>query len=103
MNQPSLEKFENTVAENGVIVYDSALVSKEVERKDVKAVGIPATKIANDMNASKLANMILLGTLLKETAVFTEEEIETALKKMIPASKSAMLELNLNCIKKGME
>ena len=103
MNQPSLEKFENTVAENGVIVYDSALVSKEVERKDVKAVGIPATKIANDMNASKLANMILLGTLLKETAVFTEEEIETALKKMIPASKAAMLELNLNCIKKGME
>ncbi len=103
MNQPSLDKFIDSVQEGGVVIYDSSLVSGDIKRKDIKAVGIPATKLANEMGASKLANMILVGAMLKATEIADIKVVENALSKVIPAKKTDMLELNLNCIKKGME
>lgn len=103
MNQPSLDKFIDSVAEGGVVVYDSSLISEGVKRTDVTVIDIPATKLANEMNASKLANMILTGALIKATGVFDIETVEKALTKLIPPKKADLLEVNLNCIKKGME
>ena len=103
MNQPSLDKFEGKVAPGGVIVYDSTLIASGVKRDDVDALAVPATKIANDMGASKLANMILIGALIKETGMFDIETVEKALNKLIPPKKADLLKVNLECIKKGME
>ncbi len=102
MNQPSLDKFCDKVAEGGVIIYDSTLIKTGIERKDVKVIGIEATGLANEMGASKLANMILLGALVKGTDIVDIKTVEEALAKLIPPSKKDLLELNLNCIKKGM-
>ncbi len=103
MNQPSLDKFEGTVAPGGVIVYDSTLISKGVTRKDVCSVPVAATKLANEMGASKLANMILIGALLKKTEIADIKTVEQALSKLIPPKKAELSETNLMCIKKGME
>ena len=103
MNQPSLDKFCSKVVPGGVIVYDSTLIKSGVERDDVKAIAVPATKIANDMGASKLANMILMGALIKETGIFDSDTVEKALNKLIPPKKADLLKVNLECIKKGME
>lgn len=103
MNQPSLDKFKDKVVPGGVIVYDSTLISRGSGRSDVKEVAVPATKTANEAGASKLANMILVGALLKETGIFDEKTVEEALNKLIPPKKADMLKTNLDCIKKGME
>lgn len=103
MNQPSVDKFIDNVAEGGIVVYDSSLITEEIKRKDVTVVAVPATKLANEMGASKLANMILTGAMIKATGLADIETVEKALSKVIPAKKADMLELNLNCIKKGME
>ena len=103
MNQPSVDKFIDSVAEGGVVVYDSSLITEEIKRKDVTVVAIPATKLANEMGASKLANMILTGAMIKATGLADIDTVEKALSKVIPAKKADMLALNLNCIKKGME
>ncbi len=103
MNQPSLDKFIDTLAEGGVVVYDSSLISDDIKRDDIKKIGIPATKLANDMGASKLANMILVGAMIKATEMADLETVEKALSKIIPPKKADLLEVNLNCIKKGME
>ncbi len=36
MNQPSLDKFEPNVSENGLIVLNDSLIEREVKRNDVK-------------------------------------------------------------------
>ena len=64
MNTPSLDKYESTVAPGGKIFVDSALITRKVSREDVEVFYIPATQMASDMNASGLANMILLGAVL---------------------------------------
>ena len=58
MNGPSLDKFEKDVQPGGSIFVDSSLVSRKVEREDVKAYYIPATAMAREMGAPGLANKI---------------------------------------------
>ena len=101
MNLPSLEKFYNDTEKNGYVIFDSSLITKNDLRDDVKTIGIPATKLASDNNLSGLANMIILGKVIKETNVLTLEQIETCLAQMIPAKKAALLENNIKAIELG--
>ncbi len=103
MNGPSLDKFENTVLKGGKIFMDSSLISRKCERDDVDVFEIPATQMANDMGIPKLANMIMVGKLVKETQMFTWEQLETAVTKLVPPAKAAMLESNMKAIKAGFD
>jgi 2-oxoglutarate ferredoxin oxidoreductase subunit gamma len=101
MNLPSLEKYLNETENDGYIVYDSSLIAKEVSRDGVSIYGIPATKMASDNGLEGLANMIILGKVLKETNVLTLEQIKSSLSQMVPAKKAALLDNNLKAIDLG--
>lgn len=101
MNLPSFDKYEDAVVSGGKVFIDESLISRKVKRDDIDAYYIPATKLASDMGAPTLANMILLGKMLKETKAVDFDNIEIGLKKVIPARKADMLEINLNALKLG--
>ncbi|MBQ4527341.1 MAG: 2-oxoacid:acceptor oxidoreductase family protein [Clostridia bacterium] len=103
MNGPSLDKFEKAVVPGGKIFIDSTLISRKCERDDVDVYTIPATQMALDMGIAKLANMIIVGKLIKETNMFTWEQLEGAITKLVPASKAAMLESNIKALRAGYE
>lgn len=101
MNGPSLDKFEKAVVPGGKIFIDSSLISRKCERDDADVYEIPATKMANDMGIPKLANMIMVGKLVKETGMFTWEQLKGAVTKLVPAAKAAMLESNIKALEAG--
>ena len=101
MNLPSLEKYLNETEPNGIIIYDSSLISKCGERKDVKIFDIPATKMASDNALPGLANMIIMGKLIKETEIFSLEQVKNSLTQMVPAKKAELLEKNIKAIELG--
>ncbi len=101
MNLPSLEKYLFETEKGGYIVYDSSLISKEVERADVSIFGIPATKLASDNGLSGLANMIIMGKAIKETGVLTLDQLKNSLAQMVPAKKAELLEKNIKAIELG--
>ena len=104
MNLPSLDKYEDTVVSGGMIFVDSSLIERKVKRDDVKVFYIPATKLASDNGIAKLANIILMGKVLAETNGFdNEESVNNALKKVISAKHSDMLEVNLNAMRIGRD
>ena len=103
MNLPSLDKFEKDVVPGGLIFYDSSLIGREVERMDVKAFAIPATKMASDEGVTTLANMIVMGKMLKETGMFPAETIDKTLAKVVSARKLDLLEMNKKAIQMGFE
>ena len=103
MNRPSLDKFENLVDKDGYIVYDSSLIEREAERTDINVFPIPATRLAMEAGMPTLANMVVVGKTLKETGLYTLEEVTKGLEKSIPASKAALLDKNLQAIKIGYE
>ena len=103
MNLPSVDKFEDSVAPGGTIILDSTLIGRKVNRDDVKVVYIPATQLANDNGVPTLANMIIVGKILKELGEENDTTIEGALAKVISAKHADMLDFNRKAIKIGAE
>ena len=86
MNRPSLDKFVN---------------EERVERDDVTVFYVPASKLAEENGLKGLANIILVGKLRKELAFCTEETLDKALQKCIPARKADMLGFNRKALEIG--
>ena len=103
MNLPSLKKYENAVVPGGLILVDSSLIAAKVERDDVRVCYVPATELAKNAGFATLANMILMGKLLKESEDMSFDNTEDALKKVIPARKMNLLDVNLQALKTGYE
>ena len=102
MNLPSLAKYENAVQPGGVIVYDSTVIPRGCDRKDIKVIAVPATAMAEENGISGLANIILIGRLYKELGFVTPESLNAGLQKCIPASKAQMLEYNKKALELGL-
>ena len=103
MNLPSLQKFVDSVVPGGKIFVDSTLIDAKVERTDVEVFYIPATQMAKDAGFSTLANMILMGKLIKETqAVRFDNNLET-LKSFIPAKKEKLIDINCQALQAGYD
>ena len=101
MNLPSLDRYEDAVVPGGVIYVDSTLIERKVKRTDVTVHYIPATGLAEENGMPKLANMIIVGKILKELDEFNEEGINAALGKVISARHADKLQSNLDALKIG--
>lgn len=103
MNLPSLDKYENEAVSGAKIFVDSTLIGRRLERNDVSAYYIPATKLALDAGIPTLANMILMGKLIKETSVVDFNIIRKGLEKVVSAKHADMLEVNLKALRMGYD
>ena len=103
MNQPSIDKFIGAVVPGGLVLADTTLIANVPEREDVKIIALDATRIAEENGLKGLANIVLVGRLLAETGFCSQETIEGAIRKAVPAKKAEMVEKNLKALKIGME
>ena len=101
MNLPSLDKYENAVTKGGKIFVDSSFIERRVERTDVDAYYIPATKMAAEAGVPTLANMILLGKLIKETCAVEFDGLEDVFKKIVSAKRADLIGANLKALELG--
>lgn len=101
LNLPSLDRFEKDVKPGGFIFADSTLIERKVERDDVNVFYIPATQLASDNGIPTLANMIVMGKMLKELGDYTAQGIENGLSKVISAKRADMKELNIKALELG--
>lgn len=103
MNLPSLEKFQNDVVPGGIIIVDSSIVKKKVERTDVNVIYLEASRIAEENGLKGAANMVILGRLFKETGFCSAENLDKGLQKSVPARKANLLESNRKAISLGID
>lgn len=101
MNLPSLDKYEHTVAKGGKIFVDSSLIERKVERDDVDVYYVPSTQLASNNGATSLANMVMLGKMVKETACVDYNDTEDVLRKVVSARHQDLIDLNLKIIELG--
>ncbi len=108
MNLPSLDKFISAVEPGGLVLIDSTLIDKQVDRTDLSVFELPATALAEEQGLRGLSNMILVGKLFQQacigsapTAFCTEEILDQAMQKCIPARRAAMLDLNRKAVSLG--
>jgi 2-oxoglutarate ferredoxin oxidoreductase subunit gamma len=82
---------------------DSSLIQREAKRGDVTTYAIPATKMASDAGLSGLANMVMVGKVIKETGIIPYENIERALKKVVSTRHQDLAEANLKALAMGYQ
>jgi 2-oxoglutarate ferredoxin oxidoreductase subunit gamma len=103
MNLPSLEKFENLVKEGGVLVVNASMVNREVQRKDIKVVSIPANEIAQEIGSERAVNMVMLGALLGNLDLLSLDAVDEALNNHLPERHKKFLPMNKEALRRGAE
>lgn len=98
MNRPSLDKFEKSLVKGGLLIIDSNLVDREIERTDIEVIKIPAQDEATKVGSSQIANMVLLGALVAKTKIVSMEELLQALKAH---GKEKFFEINKKALEIG--
>jgi Pyruvate/2-oxoacid:ferredoxin oxidoreductase gamma subunit len=100
MNEPSLRKFLPTVEEAGIVFYNGAEIPPGCARRDVRIIAIPFTHVADELGASKVANIVLLGALLEATGILEQERVTDALKRLV---NPRFFDLDIAALARGRE
>jgi len=103
MNLPSFDKYEKDTLPGGKIFIDSSLIEKKTQRSDVDAYYIPATQLSYDHDLGSLANMIMMGKVLRETGLSNLEQAEQTMKSVVPESKKHLFDANLKALSIGYQ
>jgi 2-oxoglutarate ferredoxin oxidoreductase subunit gamma len=91
MNLPSLNRFEETVAEAGTILVNSSLIDGPTQRNDVRVLNVPANDIAVSLGNSRAANMVALGAIVKATHVVSLKLLKSTMARMLGHKEGAKL------------
>ena len=98
--QDAVNRHLKKIKPGGLLVVDSDL-AQEVEKGNFEVLSIPATSIADkEMGSVVVANLILLGGLLKKTAVLSVGAMEKAIEANVPSKAK---EMNLKAFRRGLE
>ena len=101
LNRPSFDKFIGDVCPGGKVFVDSALIDVKTDRTDIDAYYIPATKMAADAGIPTLANMIILGKMIKETGAVSFENMVDVMKKIVSAKRAELIDINIKALEAG--
>jgi len=101
LNRSSLDRFEPKIKKRGSLFINEGAINREIARKDIDVIKVPADTIAYKLGSNKVVNMLMLGAYLGYTELIPLEIVVDALKKMIPQHRCHLLALNEEALKEG--
>ncbi len=103
LNQPSMDKFEDSVKPGGLLIYESNGMTRKPRRKDINVYVINAYDESIKMKNTKVFNMIVIGGFLKLKPIIEMENVIKGLQKVLPERYHHLIPINEQAIQKGME
>ena len=103
MNLPSFEKFQHSVSSGGLILFNTSLIDRQVERRDVLAQPLAANELAAECANPKAANMVMLGAYMGLKGAPRLDHVVKAMKKVFGDGSSTLFNQNMKAVRKGME
>jgi 2-oxoglutarate ferredoxin oxidoreductase subunit gamma len=100
MSDEAMKKYGPDMRPGGLLIIDSDLV-KDVNREDVRLVGVPASNLATrELGRTIVANIVMLGVLVAKTGIVSRAGMEAAIRDNVPPKT---IDLNLKAFRKGLE
>lgn len=103
MNEPSFLKFEPLVKPGGILFFNQTLIKSRPKRMDIKNIPIEANRIAEELGQGRIANMVMLGAMVKETKILRIESLKKAQQKRFVRATEEQLILNDRALERGYE
>ena len=101
MNEPSLAMFEPMLKPGGLLIINSSLVNSRPKRSDIRVAMVACNKIAEEIGAIKIANIVALGAFAGLTGAVSIDAIARALTKVFKRAKPEILDMNVAALKRG--
>ena len=103
MNGPSLDKFEDVVKPGGLLVVNSSIIDRKVDREDITVVYCDSAALAASVKNPKGANVAILGAMMAKDDVVGVEKMMEAIRIELGEKKLRFLEGNKAALLAGME
>jgi 2-oxoglutarate ferredoxin oxidoreductase subunit gamma len=99
MNQESLQRFLPKLAAQGLAVVNSSLCKAEAS---ARVALVPATEEAEKLGDARVANLVMLGTLIAHRRVVAPEDIEESIRNVLEGRPLTIVDLNLAAFRSGL-
>lgn len=100
MSQEAYEKFLPQLRDGGVLIIDSSIVKSDERAEKYTLYRMPATRIAEELGARVVANVVMLGFVGKIWDGVTVKGLRESVKATVPKKH---LELNIRAFERGMK
>jgi 2-oxoglutarate ferredoxin oxidoreductase subunit gamma len=100
MNGSSLQRFGELVKDNGVIFINSGMIQEYNPKAGIKVIPVDCKKLAAQvLHNEKVANVVMLGAVLRETGILETNQWKPALEAMFQEKRQGMIEINYQALK----
>ncbi|MFH2001576.1 MAG: 2-oxoacid:acceptor oxidoreductase family protein, partial [Planctomycetota bacterium] len=100
MSQEAYTKFVPELKDDGVLMYESDLVNPKGLAPGIKAVGVPATRIAEELGHKIILNIVMVGFFTAVSGLLSEESVRKAIEATVPSGTET---LNLSAFERGFQ
>jgi 2-oxoglutarate ferredoxin oxidoreductase subunit gamma len=101
MNQPSFARFQSILQSGGLLCVNSSIVDTDSARTDIEILAIPTSELAGRLGTTKVANMIMLGALVRASNMISYDLMLENLNEILGEGKSKLIELNREALTLG--
>jgi 2-oxoglutarate ferredoxin oxidoreductase subunit gamma len=103
MNQPSFARFQGVLQSGGLLCVNSSLVNAESARSDIEVLAVPTSELAEKLGSIKVANMIMLGALVRASTMISFDAMVKNLTEILGEGKARFLKLNKAALAVGYD
>jgi len=101
MSQDAFTQFIPRLKPGGMVLYENELVNPEGHLPPgAKAVGVPATRFAEELGRRLVLNIVMVGFFTGVTGLVPIEAVEMAVKDSVPKGTE---DLNMKALRKGYD
>jgi 2-oxoglutarate ferredoxin oxidoreductase subunit gamma len=101
MNQPSFIRFQGALQSGGLLCANSSLVHTETARSDIEIIAVPTSELAEKLGSVKVANMIMLGALVRASTMISYDAMVENLAEILGKGRAKLLDLNKRALAVG--
>ena len=99
MNLPSLIKFEPMLKSGGIMLINKSFIDQKPARDDITFFEVPINEMAQELGNIRVANMVMLGAIIRASNVVSEASVEKVIDETIGAKKAELRDLNINAFR----
>ena len=83
MSQEAFTAYSQNIAQDALVLFDSAQVNVK-KRLEGDLISVPATKLAQELGNKVVANIIMIGALIKLKEIITPKSIRSSIIELTP-------------------
>ena len=103
LNGPSLDRFEPEISQDGLVLMNTSMISRDPRRSDLACIKVNATKIAHEIGNLRVSNIVSVGAFIEHTRLLSISSIEQAISDLFSNKKVELVEVNLKALHTGAE